>query len=179
MSNHSHRIEDTGRAPSRGRRGSRRRAHALAAGIVALALAMLVVSGSRVVAALPATHPTTPANPRSTQAGAKPKPGQNLCASRLPWDTIRQQAAREMRLSVAQVRARILRGKPIQNVAAAQRISPTRLHTIELHALEIGNERWIRLGCNTRQEGDAYMRVYRRMTRAQLNEEFTSLFVES
>lgn len=174
MSSLSHHIEDVGQAPAH---GSRRRAYVFAAGLVALVL--LMVSGSRVIAALPITPATASANPRVMPADTKPKPGQNLCAPRLPWDTIRQQLARELHLSVAQVRARILRGTPIQNVAAAQHISPARLHTSELHALEVGNERWIRLGCNTRQEGDAYMRIYRRMTRAQLTEEFTSLFVDS
>lgn len=146
-------------------------------GLATVALAMLTVGGCA-AAARPAIRPTAPSRPQPTLA-AKPKPGQNLCAPRLPWDTIRQQTAREMHLTVAQMRVAILHGTPIQAVAAAHHIALSRLHAIELHALQIGNERWIRLRCNTRQEGEAYMRIYRRMTPAQLNQEFTTLFVGS
>lgn len=168
MDKHGNRGEEAIQAPSRQHRSWRRRAWPPLAVLALFVVTAIVLHGSRAAAGRP-----------TASADANSKPGQNLCAPRLPWDTIRQQTALGLRLTVAQVRARVLEGTPIQAVAAAQHISGGRLHTIELHALQVGNARWIRLGCNTRREGDAYMRIYSRMTLAQLNQEFTSLFVES
>ncbi|HVA92397.1 MAG TPA: hypothetical protein VNL71_21440 [Chloroflexota bacterium] len=175
MDKHGNRGENVIQAPASQTRGWRRRVSGALAVLVLLAATAIVLHGSQAAAG----HPTASTPITSAPANANSKPGQNLCAPRLPWDTIRQQTALGLHLTVARVRVLVLEGKPIQVVAAARHISGGRLHTLELHALQVGNARWIRLGCNTRQEGDAYMRIYSHMTPAQLNQEFTSLFVES
>jgi hypothetical protein len=179
MDKHGDRDEDAIQASERHHRSWRLRTWGSLAVLALLAATAIALHGSRMAAGRPAGRPVVSAPTTSAPADANSKPGQNLCAPRLPWDTIRQQTALGLHLTIARVRSLVLEGKPIQAVAAAQHISGSRLHTIELHALQVGNARWIRLKCNTRQEGAAYMRIYIRMTLAQLNQEFTSLFVES
>lgn len=162
------------------RQGVPRRALFGASAVLASILAgAAIVPGGQDPATFPAARAQAPAQAASATPSAGKKPSSTLCAPRLPWDTIQQQTALGLHSTVAQVRAQILQGKPIQVIAAAHHVSLSRLHSIELHALEVGNKRWIRLGCNTRQEGNAYMRIYRRMTPAQLNEEFTHIFLQS
>jgi hypothetical protein len=160
-------------------RATGRRALVALAVLGTVAVAVSAASSSHANAALTSRRPAVLAAPHSVPADSKPKPDQNLCAPRLPWDTVRQQTALGLHLTVAQIRIQVLRGKPIQVVAAGQRLSLRQLHILELHALQVGNERWIKVGCNTSREGAAYMRIYSHMTLAQLNEEFTHLFVES
>jgi hypothetical protein len=179
MFKQQNRHENAIPAPARHKHAAQRRALGSLAIVAILTATIVAMHHGRGLAALPAAHLAVAAGNVPAPLDAKPKPDQNICAPRLPWDTIRQQTALDLHGTVAQIRVLVLHGKPIQDVAAAKHVTLRRLHAIELHALQVGNARWIRLGCNTKSEGDAYMRIYSHMTPTQLNQEFTSLFVES
>ena len=182
MERQAHAETRGGQRPPVRRRVSRRLMIALLAILIAVAggTAIAVYRGSTATA-LPSAHPAPSAGGTATPAAAGAKPSQNLCA---PGCHGTQSGSRPLWACTSPPRrcaCGCCRGQPLQVVAAAQHIAPAGLHLIEIHALQVGDTHrdGRSLGCDTQQEGDAYLQIYRRMTPAQLNQEFTTVFVES
>lgn len=128
-------------------------------------------------------HLTTPATSTFSDANTassgpiKAEPTQAPgCGPRLPWDFLTQQAANGLHLTVTQIKTQVLAGKKIQDIAAAQGITQDQLHTIEVHALRAAYDKYVSMGCYTRQEADAGFHHDSGETPAQLDMDFTRYF---
>lgn len=118
----------------------------------------------------PVVYASTPVS--SDSAGKQPA---GCTSVRHPIDTVQQQTAQGLHLTVAQVQARVLAGKTIAQVAAEQGLTAAQLHDVEVGALQAANDRWLRMGCITQQDVQDNMR--RDVGDASfMNAEFTDWF---
>ena len=100
---------------------------------------------------------------------------QGCTGARIPRDTIRQETANGLHLTVAQVQTQVRAGKTMAQIAAAQGLTPEQLRTLEIHALQVANARWLQMGCITQQDVDSNMQ--RDVgSPAFMDEEFTDIF---
>lgn len=148
--------------------------------LLVVILGCVILLGGGSVLIWQVTAHTTSAPAQSTIASSGPikaEPTQAAgCGPRLPWDFLVQQAANGLHLTVAQIKTQVLAGKTIQDIAAAQGISQNQLHTIEVQALRAAYNKFVSMGCYTRQEADAGFRQDSRETPTQLNTDFTRYF---
>ncbi len=100
------------------------------------------------------------------------------------WQTIEEQVAQGLHLTVAQVKTK-LQPPPGQRdslgiayVAAEQGISPVQLRTIELNAAQKGHDLLVRMGLLTKQESDQGMQSIRNWSQATLDQHVTNWFLE-
>src|SRR5437588_8304327 len=115
---------------------------------------VIIVGGGILLAGLLFSHSPASGSRGSAPATQVKQPSSACNGSRLPWDTVASETASGLHLTVAQVKAQVHAGKTIVQVAASQRISPEQLHTIEMHALQVANASWVRLGCITQQDAN-------------------------
>ena len=160
-----------------GRRGNRRMT-----GLLFLLCGCLIILGGGSVlvwqvtshtSTPPVVYSSTPGNSTNSSSSAKQPAG--CTGAREPIDVIMQQTAQGLHLTVAQVQARALAGKTIAQIAAEQGLTPTQLHNVEVQALQYANNRWLSMGCITRQ--DVQDNMQRDTGSATyMDEEFTSWF---
>src|SRR5579872_911691 len=72
--------------------------------ILATLLVIIIGGGNLTLPIFLAAHPVLASSRAVSAVDAKSKPGQDICAPRLPWDTILQTAAHDLHLTIAQVR---------------------------------------------------------------------------
>jgi hypothetical protein len=140
---------------------------------------VILLGGGSVLIWQGTTHTSsTPSNGTTAASGPmKVEPTQAAgCGPRLPWDFLVQQAANGLHLTVAQIKTQVLARKTIQDIAAVQGISQDQLHTIEVQALRAAYDKYVSMGCYTRQEADAGFRQDSEETPTQLNTDFTRYF---
>jgi hypothetical protein len=138
---------------------------------------LIILGGGGVLVWQLCSHANVPAVSTSTPAGIKSpaKQAAGCTGAREPVDVIMQQTAQGLHLSVAQVQARVLAGKTVAQIATEQGLTATQLHDMEVRALRYANNRWLSMGCITRQD------VQDNMQRdtgspAYMDEEFTDWF---
>ena len=86
----------------------------------------------------------------SSNAGAKQPTG--CTGAREPVDMIMQQAAQGLHLTVAQVQARVLAGKTVEQIATEQGLTAAQLHDVEIQAIREANNQWLHQGCSSQQD---------------------------
>src|SRR5262249_48947631 len=92
------------------------------------------------------------------------------------WNTLLQQAAQGLHLSVAQVKAQIKGGKSIQDVASAQGISAQQLQSIETSALQAANNQMVAMKCEPQAQANANVQYYVNKGPQDMNDRFTHWF---
>lgn len=122
-----------------------------------------------------------PTSPTAQTATAVGKDNQSLkdCSHGFPPsynETLKQQFAQGVHLSVAQVTSAIHSGKPIQDLAAEQGVSPDQLFSLELHAYQVADDSMVTYGCMNQYSANLDVQRYRDGGAAQLNYDFTFLF---
>jgi hypothetical protein len=149
---------------------------------------VIVIGGGGVLAwqvvlhqSVAASGNTQPISPLAQTATAVGKNGQSLkdCSHGFPPsynETLKQQFAQEVRLSVAQVTAEIRSGKPIKDLATEQGISSDQLFLLELHAYQVADDSMVTYGCMNQYSANLDVQRYRDAGAAQLNYDFTFLF---
>ncbi len=157
------------------RRGGRR----VSGLLFALCGCLIILGGGGVLAWQLSSHSNAPAVSTSTPASSNSsvKQAAGCTGAREPVDVIKQQTAQGLHLSVAQVQARVLEGKRVAQIATEQGLTAIQLHDMEVQALRYANNRWLSMGCITRQD------VQDNMQRdtgspAYMDEEFTGWFKE-
>ena len=90
-------------------------------------------------------------NPLASSVQSAKQPA-GCTGAREPLDVIQQQTAQGLHLTVAQVQARILKGKAIGQIATEQGLSAVQLHNVEIQALNTANNYWHNKGCSTQQD---------------------------
>jgi hypothetical protein len=138
---------------------------------------LIILGGGGVLAWQLTSHANAPAVSTNTQALGSPsaKQSASCTGAREPVDVIRQQTAQGLRLTVAQVEARVLAGETIAQIAAEQGLTTTQLHDVEIQALHYANNRWQSLGCITQQDVQDNMQRDTGSS-AYMDEEFTDWF---
>jgi hypothetical protein len=91
-------------------------------------------------------------------------------------NTVRQNIAQGLHLTVDQVTSEISSGKQIADIAAAQGVSSTQLHTIEVNAYQAAFNQAVQNGTYTQDQANTYMENYRQRDPGQLNDGVISLF---
>jgi hypothetical protein len=91
-------------------------------------------------------------------------------------NTVKQHIAQGLHLTVDQVTSEVSSGKQIADVAAAQGISRSQLHTIELNAYQTAFNQAIQKGTYTPDQANTYMENYRQRAPGKLNDSVTILF---
>jgi hypothetical protein len=144
---------------------------------------VVVISAGTIFVWQVVSHQPSPRPGNNRQAGAsttQPKgPPPANCRHGFPPsynETLRQQFAQGVHLSVAQVTAEIRSGKPIQDVAAEQGISADQLFSLELHAYQVADNLMVTIGCSNQYSANLDVQRYRNAGAAQLNYDFTFLF---
>jgi hypothetical protein len=101
------------------------------------------------------------------------------------WQTIEENIAQGLHLTVAQVKAR-LQPPPgqrdslgIAHVASEQEISEAQLRVIEINAIQKGHILLVRMGILTQQESDLGMQRIRDWDQATLDEHVTGWFLNN
>lgn len=118
---------------------------------------VIILSGGGVLAwQLAAQAPASGTNgaPKGG-AGAALPPG--CTGARIPVDTVQQEMANGLHLTVDQVKTQVQAGKTIAQIAASQGLTPAQLRALEIHALQVANARWLHMGCITQQDVDSNM----------------------
>jgi hypothetical protein len=132
----------------------------------------------QMIAHQPAPRPGN--NQRTGASTAQPKEGPPAdCSHGFPPsynETLKQQFAQGVHLSVAQVTADIRSGKPIQEVAAEQGISAHQLFSLELHAYQVADDLMVTIGCSNQYSANLDVQRYQDAGATQLNYDFTFLF---
>jgi hypothetical protein len=141
----------------------------------------------------PRTGTNTPASGKGQNSSATP-PGWNDPA--IYWQTIREQVAQSLHLTVAQVTAQLQAagaattatpssngkgnapdpGAPMTTVAAQQGISTAQLRTIELNALHKGCDALVAQGTLTQAQADQRMQTFDSWDQGTLNWYVTHAF---
>ena len=120
--------------------------------------AIIILGGGSVLVWQLVSHQSTPGSgisrPGNSQsastAGVKQEQPLKDCSQGFPPsynDTLRQQFAQGVHLTVAQVTAEIRSGKPIEDLAAEQGVSPDQLFSMELHAYQVADNSMVTYGC--------------------------------
>lgn len=91
-------------------------------------------------------------------------------------NTVKQQIAQGLHLTVDQVTAEVSAGKQIADVAAVQGISRDQLHIIELNAYQAAFNDAVQKGTYTQDQANTYMENYRQRDPGKLNDTVTALF---
>ena len=115
---------------------------------------LIILGGAGILAWQLTSHTNASGVPPGTPTNGSPSAKQpaGCTAAREPVDLIKQQTARGLHLTVAQVQARVLAGKTIAQIATEQGLTPTQLRNLEVQALHDANNRWLSLGCSTQQD---------------------------
>jgi len=87
-------------------------------------------------------------------------------------DALRQELAQGLHLTVSQVAARLRAGKSIQEIAAAQNISPDQLSGIERYAYKVSDAQMVKGGCMSQATATKHPRE----SNSALNHDFTLLY---
>ena len=87
-------------------------------------------------------------------------------------DTLRQEVALGLHLTVAQVTAQIQAGKSIQDVAATQNVSPDQLSGLERYAYKVTDVQLVHGGCMSKD----IQKKHPFESASDLNHDFTLLF---
>lgn len=115
-------------------------------------------------------------HPTSDRALTSTAQAPGACGSRLPFDWISQQLPPYLHLMVAEVTSRVRAGQDIQDIVAAQGVSPQQLYGIETKIMQDANARWINQGCISQQNARENMRRFQALTMTQVNENFTDFY---
>lgn len=140
----------------------------------------IIVGTGIVVAELSFSSGPVPAKNANPPA-VNDKQSSSDCGQSLPpsyWDTLLQQAASGLHLSVTWVKAQIRARKRIQDIAAAQGISQQQLHTIEVNALQAANNQMVRMKCQTQSQANANVQSYVERGPQDMNDRFTYWFTQ-
>lgn len=92
------------------------------------------------------------------------------------WETIQQQVAQGLHLSVEQVKTRLQEGKTMQEIAAAQGISADQLYSIERGAVHQALEKEYSTGIDTFPEKKREMQSWDAMDPREMDSNVTYLF---
>ncbi|HLW00019.1 MAG TPA: hypothetical protein VKT82_15220 [Ktedonobacterales bacterium] len=142
---------------------------------------VIILGGGSVLAGLVvANSPTAGSSRGGSSATAEPKgPPAADCSHGFPPsydDTLRQQFAQGVHLTVDQVTAELRSGKPIKDLAAEQGVAPDQLFSLELHAYQVADDQMVTIGCMNQYAANQDVERYRESGAAQLNYDFTFLF---
>jgi len=163
--------------PERGARWRKRRTLPI---VLLLVGAVIIVGTGIVLAVVLIPHGSSPTNNVTPlTVSNNPAKGENNCGQTLPpvyWDTLLQQTAQGLHLSVAQVKAQIKGGKSIQDVASEQGISAQQLQNIETSALQSANNQLVAMKCETQDGADASVEHYVNEGAQDMNYRFTYWF---
>ena len=147
--------------------------------------AVIIVGTGIVLAAVFVHHSSTTTNNATTTNNVTPvtgnnsvasTKGKNTCGATAYWDTIFQQTAQGLHLSVAQAKAQIKGGKSIQDVASEQGISAQQLQNIEISALQAANNLLVAMKCQSQEQADAHVQYYTSQGPQEMNLNFTRWF---
>jgi uncharacterized protein (DUF433 family) len=144
--------------------------------LLILVLGGIIILGGGGVLAWQLLSHSTPAGtsgaPKGSAGGGLP-PG--CTGARIPVDTVQQETANGLHLTVDQVTTQVQAGKTVAQIATARGITPEQLRALEIHALQVANARWLQMGCITQQDVDSNMQ--RDVgSPAYMDEEFTDYF---
>jgi hypothetical protein len=89
-------------------------------------------------------------------------------------DALRQELAQGLHLTVAQVTAQIRAGTSIQDVAAAQHVSPDQLSGMERFAYKVSDVQLVHGGCMSQDIAEKHLHE----SASNLNHDFTLLFAQ-
>ena len=116
--------------------------------------------------------------------GQAPKQSGGQTDPPIYWQTLQEQVAQGLHLTVAQMKAQ-LQPPPgqrdslgIAHVAAELGISEAQLRTIELNAAQKGHDLLVRMGILTQQQSDQGMQSIRSWSQATLDQHVTSWFLD-
>jgi hypothetical protein len=148
---------------------------------------VILIGGGSVLIWQLVSHQSTPGSgisgPGNSQsastAGAKQEQPLKDCSHGFPSsynDTLRQQFAQGVHLTVDQVTTAIRSGKPIEDLAAEQGVSPDQLFSMELHAYQVADDSMVTYGCMNQYSANLDVQRYRDGGATQLNYDFTFLF---
>jgi hypothetical protein len=153
---------------------------------VLLGVAAVIIVGTGIVlAAVLIPHGSSPTKNASTTKNVTPvtgnnsvasTKGKNTCGATVYWDTLFQQTAQGLHLSVAQAKAQIKGGKSIQDVASEQGISAQQLQNIEISALQAANNQLVAMKCQSQDQADARVQYYTSQGPQEMNLNFTRWF---
>ncbi len=91
-------------------------------------------------------------------------------------NTVKQHIALGLHLTVDQITSEVGSGKQIADVAAAQGISGSQLHTIEMNAYQAAFNQAVQNGTYTQDQANSYLAGYRQRDPGRLNDTVTLLF---
>jgi len=126
-------------------------------------LILIMVGGLILVGGLVAllfffSHSSTPGSTSASSNSNNQGKGSSQCTGeRLPVDTIQQETASGLHLTVDQVKTQVSSGKTIAQIATEQGLSQSQLHDVEINALNVANNRWVQLGCISQQDVSSNM----------------------
>lgn len=121
----------------------------------------------------------------ATSTAAAPKAGQGDGDPPIYWQTIEQQIAEGLHLTVAQVKARLQPppgqrdGPSIAVIAAQQGIPEAQWRTIEIDAIQKGHDLLVSMGYLTQQGSDQGMQTIRNWDQATLDDHVTRWFLNN
>lgn len=121
----------------------------------------------------PATSSNAPAATATTESG-KTGPGDPP----IYWQTIQEQVAQGLHLTVAEVKTKLQSGEPIGTIAAEQNISTDQLRTIELNAIQKGHDVLVSMGYLTQQQSDQGMQDIRSWDQRTLDQHITEWYLD-
>jgi hypothetical protein len=87
-------------------------------------------------------------------------------------DALRQELAQGLHLTISQVTAQLRAGTSVQEVAAAQHISPDQLSSIERYAYKVSDVQMVKGGCMSQAEASKHPHE----NASDLNQDFTLLY---
>jgi hypothetical protein len=118
-----------------------------------------------------------------TSTAAAPKSGQGEGDPPIYWQTIEEQIAEGLHLTVAQVKARLQPppgqrdGPSIAVIAAQQGIPQAQWRSIEINAIQKGHDLLVSMGYLTQQGSDQGMQTIRNWDQATLDDHVTRWFL--
>jgi hypothetical protein len=90
-------------------------------------------------------------------------------------DALRQELAQGLHVTVTQVTAQVRAGKQIQDVAAAQHVSPDQLSGLERYAYKVTDVQLVHGGCMSQDTEEKHLHE----SASDLNHDFTLLFAST
>jgi len=90
-------------------------------------------------------------------------------------DALRQELAQGLHLTVTQVTAQVRAGTSIQDVAAAQHVSPDQLSGLERYAYKVSDVQLVHGGCMSQDTAEKHLHE----SASDLNHDFTLLFAST
>jgi len=149
--------------------------------VMLLVGAVIIIGAGTVLAVVLASRGSAASSSNTTNSTITNKQANSNCGQEghLPpvyWNTLLQQAAQGLHLSVAQVTARIKGGKSIQDVASEQGISAQQLQSIEISALHAANNQMVAMQCESQANANANVQYYVNKGPQDMNDRFTHWF---